>query len=124
MAMMPRGARHIDNPASVAPGFNVENVFVMAGIPSVMQVMWRHVETMIGRGQPMLSVTVPCPHKEGDIAADLSAIQQRYADIDIGSYPVSGDKTHRVSLVLRGKDQARLDSAAGEVRDMIARLEA
>ena len=122
MATLPQGALLIDNPVSVAPGFNIGNVFVMAGIPGVMQAMWTHVETMIGEGAPALSAAVNCSLKEGDLAADLAAIQARYPDIDIGSYPASGDKGYTVSLVLSGYDAIRLQAAAQEVRDMVLRL--
>jgi len=118
MATMPRGCSLIANPISGPPGFRMENVFVMAGVPKIMQGMFEDVENMIEGGAPTLSRTVKCNQKEGDIAAELEAIQKRYADIDIGSYP-HFFQTPSLSLVLRGKEQARIDAAAAEVEAMI-----
>ena len=122
MATLPEGASLLDNPISAAPGFRIGNVFVMAGIPAVMQEMWKMVEPQLPTAPPVQSRTVNCSLAEGDLAADLSAIQKDYPDIDIGSYPVSGDKGFSVSLVLTGSDQTRLDAATLNVEAMVARL--
>lgn len=124
MATLPEGASLLDNPISAAPGFRIGNVFVMAGIPAVMQEMWKMVEPQLPVGAAVQSRSVNCSLGEGDLAADLSAIQKNYPDIDIGSYPVSGDKGFSVSLVLTGSDETHLEAATAEVNAMVVKLSA
>src|SRR3954453_12872196 len=87
MARMPRGADHIDNPVSVAPGFRIGNVHVMAGVPSIFQAMLDNVVPTLRAGTKMLSATVPCPFGEGLIGRVLADIQKGHPDTIIGSYP-------------------------------------
>jgi molybdenum cofactor synthesis domain-containing protein len=122
MAHTPEGAVLIDNPVSRAPGFQIGNVFVMAGIPRVMQAMFDGVKHRLVGGRPVLSRTVLCALFEGVLAEGLGAIQQRYADLDIGSYPSYRQGAPSVSLVLRGRDAERLAAATREVADMVRRL--
>ncbi|MDY0008721.1 MAG: molybdopterin-binding protein [Bdellovibrionales bacterium] len=118
MARIPAGAKLIDNPVSAAPGFNIENVFVMAGVPKIMQAMLLHVDTMIQGGPPVLSKTVASNQKEGDVAFELGAIQKEYPAVDIGSYPRDGQKPSLL-LILRSTDAAALDAATAEVAAMV-----
>lgn len=118
MATMPQGCSLIANPVAGPPGFRMENVFVLAGVPKIMQGMFEDVETMIEGGAPVLSRTLRCNQKEGDIAAGLGDIQKRFPDIDIGSYPHIF-QTPSLSLVLRGREQPRIDAAAREVEALI-----
>jgi molybdenum cofactor synthesis domain-containing protein len=118
MAMIPEGATLIDNPVSIAPGFNIGNVFVMAGVPKIMQGMFDHVDKLIEGGKPVLSKALRCNQKEGDIAAELGAIQKEFPEVDIGSYPHMY-QTPSLSLVLRSADGARLDAAAAKVAGLI-----
>lgn len=118
MATIPEGAKLIDNPVSIAPGFNIGNVFVMAGVPKIMQGMFDHVDKLIEGGKPVLSKTLRCNLKEGDIAADLGAIQKDFPEVDIGSYPHMF-QTPSLSLVLRSADEARLEAAAAKTAAMI-----
>ena len=123
MAHAPEGASLIYNPVSRAPGFQIGNVFVMAGIPRVMQAMFDSVKPTLKGGPPVLSRTVGCDLPEGTVAQGLAAIQDRYRDLDIGSYPAfRRGGGFWVSLVLRGRDPARLDQAAGEVVAMVKGL--
>ena len=122
MAKTPDGAALIPNPISRAPGFHIGNVFVMAGIPRVMQAMFDNVKPNLRGGPPVLSRTVSCSVPEGIIAEGLGAIQNRHADLDIGSYPYTRRGTFGVALVLRGRDAARLDAARAEVADLIRTL--
>jgi molybdenum cofactor synthesis domain-containing protein len=122
MAHTPEGATLIPNPVSRAPGFRMGNVFVLAGIPSVMQAMFDNVKLTLDGGPPVLSRTVSCALAEGIIAKGLGEIQSRYADLDIGSYPFLRRGEYGVSLVLRGRDPARLDAAKAEVADLVRRL--
>ncbi len=118
MATLPVGSLMIDNPVSAAPGFNIGNVFVMAGVPKIMQAMFDHVDTMIEGGPILLSQTVKCNQKEGDIGKELGDIQKDFPDVEIGSYPHMY-QTPSLSLVMRGTDEARIAAAAEKVKQMI-----
>lgn len=122
MANTPEGAALIDNPVSVAPGYRMENVFVLAGVPAIMRAMFDSLKGQLTGGAPVLAVTVPAYLAEGTIAKDLGALQDRYADIEIGSYPFFRLGRFGTSLVLRGTNQARLDRAAEELRQLVRTL--
>lgn len=119
MGYIPVGARLIDNPVSAAPGFVMENVYVMAGIPSIMQAMFNSIQHQLVGGAPTLSKTVTGATSEGMIATELTAIQDQYPNVDIGSYPFFADGKLGVSIVLRGLEQAQIDAAAAEVRGLL-----
>jgi molybdenum cofactor synthesis domain-containing protein len=122
MAHLPQGADLIHNPVSAAPGFRLGNVFVMAGVPSIMRAMFDGVKGTLVGGRPVLSLTVSAYLGEGIIAAGLGALQQRYAALDIGSYPFFRQGKFGASFVLRGTEQGRLDAAAVELRALIREL--
>ena len=122
MAHTPEGASLIINPVSRAPGFRMENVFVMAGIPRVMQAMFDAVKHDLRGGRPMLARTVSCHLPEGIIAKGLGEIQNRYADLDIGSYPFYRRGEFGTSLVLRGRDAVRLAAGTEEVIALVKGL--
>jgi molybdenum cofactor synthesis domain-containing protein len=122
MAKTPEGATLIANPISRAPGFRMGNVFVMAGIPRVMQAMFDGVKGDLQGGPPLLSRTVSCGVPEGVLAEGLGAIQDRYPDLDVGSYPFTRRGSFGVALVLRGREPARLDLAKAEVMALIRTL--
>ncbi len=115
MARVPHGGSLIDNPISVAPGFQMENVFTLAGIPAVAQGMFQSMKHLLAGGAPVLSRTVRTNLPEGIIAEPLGGLQQRYMDLDIGSYPAFRNGKPSVSLVLRGTDDARLREASAEL---------
>ncbi len=116
MARIPKGAVLIENPVSIAPGFQMENVFVMAGVPKIMQAMMDVVSPRLAKGVPMLSRTVEFLGGEGDIAKPLSHIQDRFADVVIGSYPFQAPDGFATNLVLRSRDGAALEKALAEVQ--------
>jgi len=122
MAMIPVGARLIDNPVSAAPGFQLENVFVLPGVPSIMQAMFDGMADRLTGGSPILTESVTTDLMEGVLAADLGAIQGRFPDVSIGSYPFFRQGRLGVNLVLRSTVAERLKSAADEVRAMIRSL--
>jgi molybdenum cofactor synthesis domain-containing protein len=122
MAHTPAGATLIRNPVSRAPGFRIGNVFVMAGIPSVMQGMFDSIKHDLKGGRPMLSRTVTCHLPEGVIAKGLGEIQARYADLDIGSYPFYRRGEFGTSLVLRGREAERLAAGTEEVAALVRGL--
>jgi len=122
MADTPEGSILIENPVSRAPGFQVENVFVMAGVPSIMQAMLSGLRQRLVGGAPVLSRTVSASLAEGTIAVGLAKIQARYPDIDIGSYPYYRQGKFGASLVMRGSDAEPLERALDEVRALIREL--
>lgn len=122
MARTPEHAELLINEVSGAPGFKVDNVFVMAGIPRVMQAMFGAAVPFLERGVTLLSRTIGSFVAEGTIATALSLLQDDYPDIDIGSYPFYFDGKPGSNLVLRGPDQARIDEAGGRLHDLIIDL--
>ena len=122
MARVPRGAELIENPVSSAPGFRVENVFVLAGIPSVAQAMFASAVPLLVQGPPILSASVDAYLREGDFAEALERIQERYSTVEIGSYPFNRDGRLGATLVARGTDRALLTKAVAEIADAIKAL--
>ena len=115
MARVPDGATLIDNPLSNAPGFRVENVFVLAGIPSVARAMFETIAADLAVGSPIHSRSVDVFLREGDIAEPLERIAAQYSDIDIGSYPFSRDGRFGANLVVRGTDVGQLEEALTQI---------
>lgn len=122
MAYLPEGARPIENNVSIAPGFEIGNVFVMAGVPSIMRAMLDTLKNRLVGGQPVLSRTVNAHLGEGVVAQKLNALQERYPDLDMGSYPFYREGKFGTSLVLRGTDGRMLDEARDAVCAMIEEL--
>jgi len=122
MARIPHGAVLVDNPVSVAPGFQMENVFTFAGIPTIMQGMFHAMKHRLLGGAPLVSRTVRTNLPEGIIAEPLGALQKRFDDLDIGSYPGFRNGKVSVSLVLRGTDDARLAAASSELIDTLKKM--
>lgn len=116
MARLPAGAELIDNPVSAAPGFRIGNVIVMAGVPSIMQVMLRGVTPTLDTGAALLSITIPVDRPESEIADAFSAHQQRYRDVAMGSYPLLRNGRPATDLVLRCSDLARLNDATATLK--------
>lgn len=115
MARIPDGATLIDNPVSVAPGFTLGNVHVMAGVPSVFQAMVASVLPQLTGGKPLISESVRLDRGEGDVAAPLGAIAKDFPDLQIGSYPFQQDGRYGTNIVLRGTDRDMLDQAVARV---------
>ncbi len=115
MARIPEGATLIDNPVSVAPGFRLRNVHVMAGVPKVFQAMVASVIPTLTRGDPLLSTSTRIDRGEGDIAGPLGDLATEYADLSIGSYPYQRDGRYGACIVIRGQDRARLDAATAKL---------
>lgn len=120
MATMPRGAVPIRNEVSIAPGFSIGNVHVMAGVPRIMQSMFLALERDLPRGEPIaMRAVYGMGVMEGNIAEGLSAIQERFADADLGSYPFQRDGRWGVAIVAKGTDMRRLEAAIAEASAMI-----
>lgn len=111
MARIPEGARLIDNPVSIAPGFTLGNVHVMAGVPSVFEAMVASVLPTLTGGAPLLSQSLRIQRGEGEIAGPLSALAAEFADLSIGSYPFQKDGVYGANIVIRGSEGARVDAA-------------
>lgn len=119
MSMIPEGARLIPNPVTAAPGFIIENVHVMAGVPRIMQAMLDHVLGMIEAGKPIMSNTVACSLAESTVAKDLAELQSAYPDLQMGSYPHYRGGVLGLSLVIRGTSKSDLESATDRLLDII-----
>ena len=120
MARIPEGATLIDNPVSVAPGFKLGNVHVMAGVPSVFNAMVASVLPTLTGGAPLLSETLRVERGEGDLAGPLGAIAEAMPELSFGSYPFQKDGIYGSNIVVRGPDRdillaavARLNYALG-----------
>ena len=120
MARIPEGASLIVNSVSAAPGFRIENVHVMAGVPIIMRAMLEAILPTLRTGRKVLSRTVPAAVGEGIIAGPLAALQQEYPDVKMGSYPRMGDGAVRTELVLRSSDEPLLEEATARLRRIVA----
>jgi molybdenum cofactor synthesis domain-containing protein len=123
MARIPEGADLIENPISKAPGFRIGNVFVMAGVPSIMQAMLDNIAPTLETGARMIIETIEATGlAEGIYAEGLAQIASMHPDASIGSYPSFSTSGFRNQIVVRGKDPAVVGSAAAAVRDLLGRL--
>jgi len=122
MAMVPEGAVLLPNPISRAPGFQIGNVFVLPGVPSIMQGIFEQLKYRLVGGQKLLSRSVSCQLGEGTLAKDLAQLQERYPDLEIGSYPYFRRADFGVTLVLRGTEKGRLADATEELKALIRAL--
>jgi molybdenum cofactor synthesis domain-containing protein len=120
MARIPFGAELVENSVSIAPGFMLGNVIVMAGIPSIMQVMLDAATKYLKTGKKMLSAALDLHRPEGEIAGPFAELQQRYPDVPMGSYPFYRDGKPGTQLVLRSTNAARLAEAENELKVLLA----
>jgi molybdenum cofactor synthesis domain-containing protein len=116
MARIPHGASLIYNSVSKAPGFRIENVFVMAGVPKVMNAMMDAIAPKLSGGIPVISRTIRFEGGEGDIAKPLKDIQEQYPMLSLGSYPFESERGFNTNLVLRGRDEVALNKAVEAVK--------
>jgi molybdenum cofactor synthesis domain-containing protein len=119
MARIPQGATLIDNPTGGPPGFCIGNVYVMAGIPMVMQGMLSTLAGKLRGGAVVRSRSVTVYLGESQIATPLGEIQLRFAEIDLGSYPFSREGRYGTTLVMRGTEDTDLDAMLDAVKAMI-----
>ncbi len=123
MARIPEGADLIENPISKAPGFRIGNVHVMAGVPSIMQVMLDNIAPTLKTGARMIIETIEAEGlAEGIYAAGLSEIAAAYPGVSIGSYPSFSTAGFRNQIVVRGKDPAEVAKAAADIQALLVRL--
>ncbi len=121
MADIPKGATLIDNPSSRAPGFKIENVYVLAGVPSIMRAMFDALKYTLRPGPKVWVASYESSLVESLIAADLAQIQAAHSDVEIGSYPFFKAGQHGVVVVLRTLEHQSLNQAGEEVMSMIER---
>lgn len=111
MARIPDSATLIENPISVAPGFSIGNVHVMAGVPNVFQAMVAGLLPTLTGGEPLLSQTLRILRPEGEIAGPLGILAGDYPDLSMGSYPFNRDGVMGANVVIRGTDGTRVEAA-------------
>ncbi len=123
MALVPEGARLITNPVSAAPGFIIENVYVMAGVPRIMQAMFDAIRPALKGGPAVLSESVTTTLPEGTIAAGLTAIQAEFPETDIGSYPYFKQGGFFTTLVVRSPNDEQNAKAMSKIKALIKNLD-
>ncbi|MBH0236951.1 competence/damage-inducible protein A [Methylobrevis albus] len=124
MARIPDGAELIANPLTKAPGFRIGNVYVMAGVPKIMEAMFEGIAPTLEVGAVVLSETVDCPYGEGTIGTALAAVQKAHPDTAIGSYPTFAGTHFSTKLVVRSRDAEALARGVAAVRAMLAEIAA
>ena len=115
MTWMPENAKLILNPTSGAPGFNVENVFCLPGVPSILKSMLGGLKNKIVGGKPILSHTISLRTVESEIANSLTKVQMAFNDVEIGSYPFFQAGKLGVSIVIRSENQSKIDDCNSEI---------
>ena len=119
MCWMPENANLILNPTSGAPGFNVENVFCLPGVPSILKSMLGGLKHFIVGGEPILSHTINLRTVESEIANSLTKVQDNNKDVEIGSYPFFQAGKLGVSIVIRSEDQKKIDVCNSQILEFI-----
>ncbi len=122
MATLPQGATLIENPVSKAPGFQIGNVYVMAGIPKIMQAMFESIRPSLVGGPPIRSESVTVYLPESKVAAGLATIQAQHPNLDLGSYPFQLQARFGTRLVARGTDLDALATAKTAILALVAEL--
>jgi molybdenum cofactor synthesis domain-containing protein len=119
MVWMPENANLILNPTSGAPGFNVENVFCLPGVPSILKSMLGGLTNRIVGGKPILSLTISLRTVESEIANALTKVQDNNKDVEIGSYPFFQAGKLGVSIVIRSEDQLKIDNCNSQILEFV-----
>ena len=119
MSWMPSEANLILNPASGAPGFYVENVFCLPGVPSILESMLPNLNNKLISGEPIISKTISLITLESEIARPLKQIQEKNSDVDIGSYPFFRKGKIGVSIVLTSREQFKIDKCSLQILELI-----
>ena len=120
MVWMPENAGLILNPTSGAPGFSVENVFCLPGVPSILKSMLGGITNKIVGGEPILSHTINLRTVESEIAKSLTQVQNNNQDVEIGSYPFFRAGKLGVSIVVRSTDKAKIETCNNEILKFVA----
>jgi molybdenum cofactor synthesis domain-containing protein len=123
MCLVPRGAGLIENSTGGPPGFYIENVYAMAGIPTVMRAMLSALQSKLVGGAVLQSRSVTAYVAESTIAESLRLLQAAYSNIDIGSYPFAKDGRFGTTLVARGTDALALEAVVTKINAIVAKAE-
>ncbi len=128
MARIPNGGNLVKNPVSIAPGFQIENVFVLAGVPRIMKAMLDDIAPRLQRGRAKIVRSLTAQIRESDIAHGLEAIQKAHPDTDIGSYPFfneqpsspeTGQSSVGTTLVVSGRNAGQVAAAASAIANLV-----
>jgi len=119
MVWMPENAELILNPTSGAPGFNVENVFCLPGVPSILKSMLGGLKNKIVGGEPILSHTISLRTVESEIANSLTQVQNKNKDVEIGSYPFFHAGKLGVSIVLRSENKSKIEACNSQILEFV-----
>tara|TARA_Y100000768_G_C23918545_1_gene653652 strand:- start:566 stop:1315 length:750 start_codon:yes stop_codon:yes gene_type:complete len=119
MTWMPRDANLIYNPTSGAPGFNIQNVFCLPGVPSILKSMLGGLKNKIIGGKPIKSLTISLRTVESEIADSLTKVQNENLDVEIGSYPFFHAGKLGVSIVMRSEDQTKIDICNSQILKLV-----
>ena len=119
MVWMPKDAKLILNPTSGAPGFSIENVFCLPGVPSILKSMLGGLKNKIIGGEPILSSTISLRTVESEIAESLTNVQNNNKDVEIGSYPFFQAGKLGVSIVIRSEDKSKIDQCTLQILDFV-----
>tara|TARA_B110001450_G_scaffold28046_1_gene24496 strand:- start:1176 stop:1925 length:750 start_codon:yes stop_codon:yes gene_type:complete len=119
MVWLPKNAKLILNPTSGAPGFNVENVFCLPGVPSILKSMLGGLKNELIGGEPILNHTVSLRTVESEIAKPLTSVQENNKDVEIGSYPFFQAGKLGVSIVIRSEDQKKIDKCTSQILEFV-----
>ena len=119
MTKMPTGSELIENPVSRAPGFKMDNVFVLAGIPSIMQGMLEGARKHLTVGEVVKSKSIDVFTPESNVADALTDLQNKYAEVEIGSYPFNKDNRFGTSVVMRSSDEEKLENCDSDLKELM-----
>ena len=122
MAIVPTNSKLINNPVSAAPGYRIENLFVFAGVPKIMQGMFNSILNELIGGKKLKSKTVSTNIGEGLIAKDLEKIENEFSNVKIGSYPYFKPGSFGTSIVLRSEDEISIEKASEEILKIVIKL--
>ncbi len=123
MACMPESAELLLNKLTGAPGFKIENVFVMAGVPYIMQSIFAEAKKHLKTGLPIVSLSIDTHLSEGIIASSFRDLQNKYPEIEMGSYPFQELEKWRTTLVLRGSNGKLLQNVMNELKEVLAKFD-
>ena len=122
MAYIPESAELLLNEETGAPGFKIDNVFVMAGVPYIMQSIFKEAKKHLKKGKPIISESIEIFISEGSIAKDFGLLQNKYPSIEMGSYPFIKEGQWSTSLVLRGDDPELIKKAMQELLKIVEKI--
>jgi molybdenum cofactor synthesis domain-containing protein len=120
MVWMPEDAELILNPTSGAPGFSIDNVFCLPGVPSILKSMLGGLKNKIVGGEPILSQTISLKTVESEIANSLTKVQEQNKDVEIGSYPFFHAGKLGVSIVIRSENQSKIDECNSQILKFVS----